>query len=123
VRIAPHVVDTLLLVLGVMMAYQLGISPFSGWLGAKLLALLAYIGFRCADHAGVRPPLQMVGLVGALLSVAYIFVVAYTRDPWPSDRSGPGPAAHTTTAASMTKPRMSTSDAVMWFSQPAPNST
>jgi uncharacterized membrane protein SirB2 len=83
VRIAPHIVDTLLLVLGLVMAYQLSISPLSGWLGAKLLGLLAYIAFGVLTMRASRPPLQMVGLVGALLSVGYIFVVAYTRDPLP----------------------------------------
>ena len=45
VKIAPHVIDTLLLTLGVVMAINIGASLFDGWLGAKLLGLLAYIGF------------------------------------------------------------------------------
>jgi uncharacterized membrane protein SirB2 len=83
VRIAPHVVDTLLLVLGLIMAYQLAISPFSGWLGAKLLGLVAYIGFGVLTMRASQRPLQLLGLVGALVSIGYIFVVAYAREPMP----------------------------------------
>jgi uncharacterized membrane protein SirB2 len=83
VRIAPHVVDTLLLVLGLVMAFQLGVSPLSGWLGAKLLGLFAYIGFGVLTMRASRRSLQVLGLIGALASVGYIFVVAYMRDPIP----------------------------------------
>jgi uncharacterized membrane protein SirB2 len=81
VRIAPHVIDTLLLALGLVMAYQLSLSPLSGWLGAKLLGLLAYIGFGILTMRASARPLQIVGLIGALASVGYIFLVAYSRDP------------------------------------------
>ena len=84
VRIAPHVIDTLLLALGVVMAVRLSISPFSGWLAAKLVGLLVYIGFgvltmRASSRAG-----QLIGFVGALLAVVYVFAVAFSRSvrPW-----------------------------------------
>ncbi len=83
VKIAPHVIDTLLLVLGVMLALNLSMSPFSGWLGAKLIGLLAYIGFGVLTMRGGTRPLKLLGLAGALLSVGYIFAVAFTRSPWP----------------------------------------
>ena len=83
VKILPHVVDTLLLVLGVAMAYQLSLSPFSGWLAAKLVGLLAYIGFGVLTMRGGTRRMQVVGLVGALGSVGYIFAVAFSREPWP----------------------------------------
>lgn len=83
VRIAPHVIDTALLVLGVAMAFQLGLSPVSGWLGAKLLGLLAYIGFGVLTLRAGSAPLRIVGLVGALASVGYVFAVAFARAPWP----------------------------------------
>ena len=65
------------------MALNMSLSPVSGWLGAKLLGLLAYIGFgvltlRSPNRAG-----KIAGLVGALLSVGYIFAVAFTRSVWP----------------------------------------
>src|SRR3970040_1821193 len=44
VRIAPHVVDTLLLASAVWLAWFLGQVPFvHGWITAKIFALLAYI--------------------------------------------------------------------------------
>ena len=83
VRILPHVIDTALLAIGVVMAFQLGLSPVSGWLGAKLLGLLAYVGFGVLTLRATSTGLRVTGLVGALASVAYIFAVAFTRDPWP----------------------------------------
>lgn len=83
VRIVPHVVDTALLVLGVTLVWQLGISPWSGWLGAKLLGLVAYIGFGVMTMRARRRPLQVAGFVGALLAAGYIFTVAFSRSTWP----------------------------------------
>ena len=76
-------VDTLLLVLGLVMAIQLSLSPFSGWLAAKLVGLLAYIGFGVLTMRGTTIQLKLIGLVGALVSVAYIFAVAFSRAAWP----------------------------------------
>ena len=83
VKIAPHVIDTLLLVLGVVMAFQLSISPLEGWLAAKLVGLLAYVGFGVLTMRAATTGLKIVGFVGALASVAYIFAVAFARNPWP----------------------------------------
>ena len=83
VRIAPHVVDTLLLTLGVVMAVRLAVSPFSGWLAAKLVGLLVYIGFGVLTMRASTRPLQLSGFVGALLAAAYIFAVAFSRSAWP----------------------------------------
>ena len=82
-KILPHVVDTLLLVLGVVMAYQLSLSPFEGWLAAKLVGLLAYIGFGVVTMRAPGLAAKLLGLVGALVSVGYIFAVAFSRNPWP----------------------------------------
>ncbi len=83
VKITPHVVDTALLVLGVVMLIQLSISPLQGWLVAKLMGLLAYIGFGVLTMRAATQHLKIAGFVGALASVGYIFAVAFTRDPWP----------------------------------------
>ncbi|MEZ5560305.1 MAG: SirB2 family protein [Pseudomonadales bacterium] len=83
VKILPHVVDTLLLALGVTMAVQLSLSPVSGWLGAKLVGLLAYIGFGVLTMRATTTSLKLVGFVGALVSVGYIFAVAFSRQVWP----------------------------------------
>lgn len=83
VRVAPHVIDTLLLTAGVLLAIRLGVSPLSGWLAAKLLGLLAYIGFGVLTLRASRRPMQLIGLGGALLAVSYVFAVAFSRSPWP----------------------------------------
>jgi len=83
VRIAPHVIDTLLLTLGVIMMINLSLSPVSGWLAAKLLGLLAYIGFGVMTMRAKSRSMQLFGFVAALVSVGYIFAVAFTRSPWP----------------------------------------
>jgi uncharacterized membrane protein SirB2 len=83
VRIAPHVVDTLLLSLGVVLAIRLQVSPFSGWLAAKLLGLLAYVGFGTVTMRARSRTVKVAGFVGALASVVYIFAVAVSRSPWP----------------------------------------
>jgi len=83
VKITPHVIDTLLLALGVAMAISLRISPLEGWLAAKLIGLLAYIGFGVLTMRAATHRMKMVGFVGALASVGYIFAVAFARNPWP----------------------------------------
>ena len=82
VKISPHIIDTCLLVLGVWLALSLAEGVGQAWLIAKLVGLLAYIGFGVLCMRGTGP-LAIVGLVGALLSVAYIFAVAFSRTPLP----------------------------------------
>ena len=83
VKIAPHVIDTLLLAAGVAMVVTMSLSPLSGWLAAKLVGLLCYIGFGVLTMRATNTRLQMLGFVGALVSVAYIFAVAMSRQAWP----------------------------------------
>lgn len=82
-RRLPHIVDTVLLVSAIWLAWILGQAPFvNGWLTAKVLALLAYIllGMRALGKntpASQRPAY----FVAALLSVGYIVGVALTHSP------------------------------------------
>lgn len=82
VRVAPHVVDTVLLASAAWLAWQLGQYPFvHGWLTAKLLALLAYIALgTLALRRGRTKALRVTAFAGASLAAAYIVVVALTRD-------------------------------------------
>lgn len=83
VRIAPHSVDTVLLLSAIGLAWQLGFSPFnSPWLAAKIIALLVYIGlgmlaFRFARTRGMR----FVAWLAALFTFAYIVAAAHSHDP------------------------------------------
>ncbi|MEM7097421.1 MAG: SirB2 family protein [Pseudomonadota bacterium] len=78
VRVAPHIVDTLLLLCGVTLALNLPGGIFQTWLIAKMIGLLGYIGFgvMCLRGSGAR---RTVGLVGALVCLTYIFSVAITK--------------------------------------------
>ncbi|MEM9620871.1 MAG: SirB2 family protein [Pseudomonadota bacterium] len=82
VRVAPHIVDSLLLILGVLLALNLAGGFWQDWLIAKMLGLLSYIGFGVLALRG-QGILRHVGLAGALVSAGYIFAVAFTRSPWP----------------------------------------
>lgn len=82
-RIAPHSNDTILLLSAIGLAAVTGHAPGpDGWLTAKLIGLLIYIGlgltaFRFARTSGART----AAWLGALAVFAYIVGVALTRDP------------------------------------------
>jgi uncharacterized membrane protein SirB2 len=86
VRIAPHVVDTLLLASAVWLAWFLGQVPFvHGWITAKVLALLAYVVLgTIALKRGRTKSTRAAAFAGALVAAGYIVAVALTRDatPW-----------------------------------------
>jgi uncharacterized membrane protein SirB2 len=86
VRIAPHVVDTLLLASAVWLAWFLAQVPFvHGWITAKIFALLAYIVLgMVALRRGKSQRVRAVAFAAALASAGYIVWVALTRDamPW-----------------------------------------
>jgi uncharacterized membrane protein SirB2 len=86
VRVAPHVVDTVLLAAAVAMAVMARISPLAHpWLAAKIIGLLGYIvlgaiALRCGRTLRAR----VAALAGAVLVFAYIVGTALQRDPlWP----------------------------------------
>lgn len=81
-RIAPHVVDTLLLASAAWLSWQLQQYPFvHGWLTAKVIGLLAYIGFGMfALRRGRTKRARVACLVLALLSAVYVVSVALTRN-------------------------------------------
>lgn len=85
VKVAPHVVDTVLLSSAIAMAVLSGQYPFvNDWLTAKFFGLIAYI--LCGTMAlkrGRTLPVRAGFLALALLSFAYIVSVALTRNPWP----------------------------------------
>jgi len=86
VRIAPHVVDTLLLASALWLAWFLGQIPFvHGWITAKIAALLAYIVLgSIAIKRGRSKRVRAAGLAAALVAAGYIVWVALARDatPW-----------------------------------------
>jgi len=85
VKIVPHIIDTVLLVSAISLAVLLQQYPFvDGWLTAKVLALLAYIGFgTIALKRGRSRKVRLLALGGAVLSAAYIVLVALNHHPFP----------------------------------------
>jgi|SRR3990172_5209995 len=82
-RVAPHVVDTLLLASALWLAALIGQYPFvEGWLTAKVLALIAYIVLgTLALKRGRTKTVRITAFALALAAVLYIVSVALTRDP------------------------------------------
>ncbi|MFH2140260.1 MAG: SirB2 family protein [Pseudomonadota bacterium] len=83
VKIAPHSVDTVLLVSAIALAWQLGVTPFnSPWLTAKIVALLVYIALGMLAFRFARTTAQrLTAWLGALLVFGYIVAAAITHDP------------------------------------------
>ncbi len=82
VKITPHIVDTFLLVLGIIMAVQLYINPLEQyWLAEKLLAVAAYIftGYYTLKLARNKT-MQIIGYIGAMGWVMLIVRLAMTRE-------------------------------------------
>lgn len=83
VRVAPHVVDTVLLASALWLAWAIGQYPFvHGWVTAKVIALLAYIVLgSVALRRGRTKSVRAAAFAAALAAAAYIVSVALTRDP------------------------------------------
>ena len=81
VRITPHVIDTVLLVCGLAMAWTIGFNQ--GWIWAKLIALIAYIGVgTVAIKRGKTAGSKAVAALMAVVIFGYIVGVALHRSPW-----------------------------------------
>jgi uncharacterized membrane protein SirB2 len=82
VRILPHAVDSVLLASALWLAWQLGAEGTRGWLWAKVIALLVYIGLgTIALKRGSTRGVRVAAFAGALLTFAYIVSVAIAKSP------------------------------------------
>src|SRR5690242_16216667 len=82
VKVVPHVIDTVLLLSGVWLAWQIGAAGVRGWLPAKLAGLAAYIVLGAiALRRGRTRRLRIAAALAALLTFAYIVSVAMTKSP------------------------------------------
>ena len=83
VKITPHIVDTFLLAIGVLMAVQYAINPMEQlWLGEKIIAIFAYIftGYYTLKLARNKT-MQIIGYLGAMGWIMLIVRLAMTREP------------------------------------------
>lgn len=85
-RWIPHAVDTLLLASAAGLVIVSGQYPFAEpWLTAKLLALPLYvIAGAIALDPSRSSRVRAFGGCAALCLLAYIVLVARTRNPWPA---------------------------------------
>jgi uncharacterized membrane protein SirB2 len=93
-RTLPHLVDTVLLLSALTMAWLLRLTPTTApWLGAKIAGLLLYIGLGMLALRPGRPlAVRATAWIAALLVFGWIVSVAITKDPYVGLRlSGPLP--------------------------------
>lgn len=82
-RVAPHVVDTVLLASAIVLVVMSRQYPFiEPWLTAKVIALVIYIGVgMVALRHGTTRRRRVTAWIMAQLVFAYIVAVAVTRSP------------------------------------------
>ena len=81
-KVSPHVIDTLLLIIGISLAVKLHLNPMEQlWLAEKILALFAYIftGYYTLKLARNKP-MQILGFLGAMGWVMLIVRLAMSRE-------------------------------------------
>ncbi len=85
VKIAPHIIDTVLLGSAITLAVLLDISPFAApWLLAKIIALLLYIVLgSIAIKRGKTRRVKLVAWLAAQAVFFYIVLTALAHDPIP----------------------------------------
>ncbi len=85
VKIAPHVVDTVLLASAITLAVQMQVSPGSNpWLMSKIIALLLYIALgTVAIKRGRTRGIRLSAWLAAQAVFFYIVTVALTHNPQP----------------------------------------
>lgn len=80
VKTLPHVIDTVLLVAGVVLAAMIG--PNQPWILAKIVLLLAYIGVgTVAIKRGKTPQQRGIAAVVAVAIFLYIVGIAIAHNP------------------------------------------
>jgi len=79
----PHVVDTVLLLSALTLAWMLRLTPGDApWLLAKIVGLVIYVGFGVvALRPGGSVAVRATAWVAALATVGWIVSVAITKNP------------------------------------------
>lgn len=82
-RTVPHVVDTVFLATGLLLAWRIGQWPFSdAWLTAKVAGLVAYVVLGTLALRRARTPSgRLAAFLAALAVFAWIVGVARLRTP------------------------------------------
>jgi uncharacterized membrane protein SirB2 len=82
-RTLPHLLDTLLLASGLMLAWLLQLTTtWPSWLVAKLLGLVVYVALGVVALRPHRPrAVRAAAWLGAMATVGWMVSVALTKDP------------------------------------------
>ena len=85
IKVVPHIVDTLLLIFAIALAFSIHQYPFvDAWLTAKFFALLMYIGLgSVALKYGKSKTIRLSAWLAAQAVFAYIVLVAIYHNPVP----------------------------------------
>ena len=79
----PHIVDTVLLLSAMALAWSLHLNPLTTpWLLAKIVGLVVYVGFGMVALRPGRPrAVRAAAWLLALVTVGYVVSVAMTKSP------------------------------------------
>lgn len=80
-KITPHIIDTLLFVIGIVMMVKLSLYPGQvDWMSEKLLAVVAYIftGFYTLKYAR-NNTMRVIGFLGAIGWVCLVAHIAMSK--------------------------------------------
>lgn len=81
-KITPHIINTIMLVSGIVLAVSLGMKPGEHpWIMAKLIGLVVFVILGVGVFKVRNKLLQKTLWVGALLVFAYIVSVALSKSP------------------------------------------
>ncbi|WAR45379.1 SirB2 family protein [Methylomonas rapida] len=79
-KIAPHVIDTLLLMTGIALVFQGNwLTADYGWIVGKLMLLIIYIGLGMAAMRH-RGPKRWLAATGAVICLLYIAKIAISKN-------------------------------------------
>lgn len=82
VKIAPHIIDTVLLTAAILLSMMLGSAASQPWVLTKIVLLIAYIGVgTVAIKRGRTPRTRAIAAVIAVLIFIYIVGVAIKHHP------------------------------------------
>lgn len=83
-KIAPHIIDTLMLITGITLVIMSGLSFTQDWILVKIVGVIAYVFFALMafKKAKTRNARAMFWL-GGLITLFYLVAVAKHHSVWP----------------------------------------
>ncbi len=84
-RVVPHIIDTVLLICGIALLFQIYQYPFvHHWLTAKVIGVVVYIVLgSIALKRGRNLAVRLAAFAGAVAIFGYIYAVAISKHPLP----------------------------------------